>query len=81
MLDKHASLLNAGQTQNGDPPAPPKKKAQRKKVKVEVDETKNDVNTRGQSKKGVGGNHHHHHLLRNERDNDDIDEVLPLVTL
>ena len=48
-------MLNAGQTQNDDPPFQPTKKALRKKVKVEVDETKTDGKTRGQSKKVVGG--------------------------
>jgi hypothetical protein len=63
MLDKHASLLNAGQTQNDDPVAPSKKKLPpRKRVKVEViddkaevNETNTDGKKRGQSKKGVGG--------------------------
>ena len=55
MLDKHASLLNAGLTQNDDPPVQPKKKVQRKKVKVEVNEINTDGKKRGQSKKGVGG--------------------------
>ena len=61
MLDKHSSLLNAGQTQNDDPVAPPKKKAPRKKVKlevigkVEVNETNTGGKKRDQSKKGLGG--------------------------
>ena len=63
MLDKHASLLNAGQTQNDYPVAPSKKKPPpRKRVKVEViddkaevNETNTDGKKRGQSKKGVGG--------------------------
>ena len=63
MLDKHASVLNAGHTQNDDPVAPPKKKkkAPPKKVKLEViDKVEvNDTNTGGkkrdQSKKGLGG--------------------------
>ena len=65
MLDKHASLLNAGHTQNDDPVAPPKKKkkAPPKKVKLEViDKVEvNDTNTGGkgkkrdQSKKDLGG--------------------------
>ena len=62
MLDKHAYLLNAGQTQNDDPVAPSKKKPPRKRVKVEViddkaevNETNTDGKKRGQSKKGVGG--------------------------
>ena len=54
ILDKHASLLNAGQTQNeaNDPPVQPKKKVLGNKVKVEVDETKTDGKKRGQSKRG-----------------------------
>ena len=65
MLDKHASLLNAGHTQNDDPVAPPKKKkkAPPKKVKLEViDKVEdNESNTGGkgkkrdQSTKGLGG--------------------------
>ena len=64
MLDKHASLLNAGQTQNDDPVAPPnkkKKKAPPKKVKpevigkVEVNETNTGGKKRNQSKKDLVG--------------------------
>ena len=77
MLDKHASLLNAGQTQNDDPVAPPKKKKTQRKPTVKVEAMRQTLGAKrgAKARKVLGGNH------RNERDNDDIDEVLPLVTL
>ena len=49
-------MLNAGQTQNetNNPQPGQPKRALKRKVKVEVDETKNDQNNRDQSNKGTG---------------------------